>query len=254
VRRQEPRLWGAGAFLLALALWEGCVRAALARTTFLPPPSAVLGAAWGLYATGEMWSHLGASGIAFAAGLGIAVGLGVPAAFAIGWSPRLEAILAPFFSGLYATPKLALLPIVIIWIGISLWSVAFVVFLTAFFPIVINLSTGVKTADAALIRVARSFQAGRLWMFWTIVLPWSVPFFLAGLRLAVIGGLVAIVVGEMYASRAGIGYLVAVTGATLQVTKMFAAVLVLTVCGLLFVLTIELLERRVERWRPPRHP
>jgi len=94
--------------------------------------------------------------------------------------------------------------------------------------------------------------AGELRTIWTVVVPSSVPFFLAGLRLAVIGGLVAVVVGEMYASKAGIGYLVAVTGATLQVTKMFAAVLGLTLSGLLALWAIDRTQHRVERWRPGR--
>jgi NitT/TauT family transport system permease protein len=106
--------------------------------------------------------------------------------------------------------------------------------------------------DPTLLRVARSLQAGRLRTIWTVVVPSSVPFFLAGLRLAVIGGLVAVVVGEMYASKAGIGYLVAVTGATLQVTKMFAAVLGLTLSGLLALWAIDRTQHRVERWRPGR--
>jgi ABC-type nitrate/sulfonate/bicarbonate transport system permease component len=116
----------------------------------------------------------------------------------------------------------------------------------------VNLAAAVRSVDPTLMRVARSFEASQLRAIWTVVVPSSVPFFLAGLRLAVIGGLVAIVVGEMYASRAGIGYLVAVTGATLQVDKMFAAVLCLTAFGLFALWAIDRAQRRVERWRPTR--
>ena len=113
-------------------------------------------------------------------------------------------------------------------------------------------ASAVRSVDPALLQVARSFEAGQLRTIWTVVVPSSVPFFLAGLRLAVIGSLVSIVVGEMYASRAGIGYLVAVTGATLQVDRMFAAVLCLTVSGLFALWAIDRAQRRVERWRPAR--
>jgi NitT/TauT family transport system permease protein len=220
--------------------------------TFLPAPSAILQAAWPFYASGDIHEHLVASALEFLIGLALAVAFGVLTGVAIGWSPRLEAILAPYLSALYAVPKLALLPIVIIWVGISLWSVVVVVFLAGFFPIVVNLAAAVRSVDSTLLRVARSFEAGELRTIWTVVVPSSVPFFLAGLRLAVIGGLVAIVVGEMYASKAGIGYLVAVTGATLQVTKMFAAVLGLTLSGLITLWAIDRLQHRVERWRPAR--
>jgi ABC-type nitrate/sulfonate/bicarbonate transport system permease component len=185
-------------------------------------------------------------------GLALAIGVGVPTGVAIGWSPRLDAILAPHLAAFYAVPKLALLPIVIVWVGISIWSVVVVVFLAGVFPIIVNLATAVRSVDPALMQVARSFEASALRVICTVVVPSSVPFFLAGLRLAVIGGLVSIVVGEMYASRAGIGYLVAVTGATLQVDKMFAAVLCLTASGLLALWAIDRTQRQVERWRPPR--
>jgi ABC-type nitrate/sulfonate/bicarbonate transport system permease component len=248
----EERLWTAGSLLVTLGLWEAAVRSGAIVSTFLPAPTAILMAAWPFYTSGEVHEHLVASGLAFAAGLGLAVALGVPVGVAVGWSPRLEAILSPYLAALYAMPKLALLPLVIIWVGISLWSVAVVVFLAGFFPIALSLATAVRSVDPALLRVARSFEAGTLRTIGTVVVPSSVPFFLAGLRLAVVGGLVAIVVGEMYASRAGIGYLVAVTGATLQVTRMFAAVLGLTLSGLFALWAIDAAQRRVERWRPAR--
>jgi ABC-type nitrate/sulfonate/bicarbonate transport system permease component len=228
------------------------VRLGLITNSFLPAPSAILKAAVSLYTGGDIREHLTASGSAFVIGLGLAVAVGVPTGVAIGWSPRLEGILAPYLAALYAVPKLALLPIVIVWVGISIWSVVVVVFLAGVFPIVVNLATAVRGVDPALMQVARSFEASALRAIWTVVVPSSVPFFLAGLRLAVIGGLVSIVVGEMYASRAGIGYLVAVTGATLQVDKMFAAVLCLTASGLLALWVIDRTQRQVERWRPPR--
>ncbi len=252
LRTHEPQLWAAGSLVAAVLAWEGAVRANLIRSTFLPAPSAILAVAWPLYTSGEIGEHLLTSGLELGVGLALAIALGAPTGIAIGWSPRLDAVLGPYLAALYAVPKLALLPLVIIWVGISLWSVVAVVFLAAFFPIVVNMATAVRTVDVSLLRVARCFEAGALRTLWTVVLPSSVPFFLASLRLAVIGGLVAIVVGEMYASRAGIGYLVAVTGATLQVPKMFAAVLGLTVGGVLALSGIDGLQRRVERWRPVR--
>jgi len=252
LRAHEEQVWTLGSLLGGLLAWEGAVRLGVITNTFLPAPSAIIKAAGPFYASGDIHEHLAASGLAFAIGVALAVGLGVPTGVAIGWSDRLDAILAPYLAAFYAVPKLALLPIVIVWVGISVWSVVVVVFLAGFFPIVVNLAAAVRSVDPALLRVAKSFEASEPRAIWTVVVPSSVPFFLAGLRLAVIGGLVAIVVGEMYASRAGIGYLVAVTGATLQVEKMFAAVLGLTLSGLLALWAIDRAQRRVERWRPAR--
>jgi len=252
LRKHEEQMWTVGSLLTGLLVWEGAVRLGLIRNTFLPAPSTILKAAVTLYTSGDIREHLAASGSTFAIGVALAVGVGVPLGVAIGWSPRLDAVLAPYLAAFYAVPKLALLPIVIVWVGISIWSVVVVVFLAGLFPVVVNLATAVRSVDPTLMRVARSFEASQLRAIWTVVVPSSVPFFLAGLRLAVSGGLVAIVVGEMYASRAGIGYLVAVTGATLQVDKMFAAVLCLTAFGLFALWAIDRAQRRVERWRPAR--
>jgi ABC-type nitrate/sulfonate/bicarbonate transport system permease component len=252
LRRHEETVWTVGSLVTSLTVWEGVVRGGWVVNTFLPAPSGILRAAWQFYASGEILEHLQASGLAFAVGLVLAIALGVPIGMAIGWSPRLESVFAPYLSALYAVPKLALLPIVVLWVGISLWSVAVVVFLAGLFPIVVNLATAVRSVDPMLLRVARSFEAGTFRTMCTIIVPSSVPFFLGSLRLAIIGGLVAVVVGEMYASKAGVGYLVAVTGATLQVTKMFAAVLGFTVSGLVALWVIDAAQRRVERWRPTR--
>ena len=141
----------------------------------------------------------------------------------------------------------------IVWVGISIWSVVVVVFLAGLFPIVVNLAKrrperGSRPAASRPQLRGRPATPHHL----TVVVPSSVPFFLAGLRLAVIGSLVSIVVGEMYASRAGIGYLVGGDWRDAQVDRMFAAVLCLTVSGLFALWAIDRAQRRVERWRPAR--
>src|SRR5581483_3088293 len=129
LRTHEPQLWAAGSLVAAVLAWEGAVRANLIRSTFLPAPSAILAVAWPLYTSGEIGEHLLTSGLELGVGLALAIALGAPTGIAIGWSPRLDAVLGPYLAALYAVPKLALLPLVIIWVGISLWSVVAVVFL-----------------------------------------------------------------------------------------------------------------------------
>ena len=124
----------------------------------------------------------------------------------MGWYSRLNAVLEPFVSALYATPRIALLPLILIWLGIGIASKIAIVFLGAVFPIVVNTVTGVRTVEADFIKAARSFGASDRQMFLTVVLPSSVPLLLAGLRLGLGHALVGIVVGEMYGATKGLGY------------------------------------------------
>jgi len=176
--------------------------------------------------------------------------VGIPLGIATGWYRRLFYVLDPFISAFYATPRVALLPLIIIWVGIGIWSKIVVVFLGAVFPVLLNTLAAVRTTDARLLRAARSFGAGDLQVFRTIVLPGSVPFILTGLRLGAGRALVGVVVGELYAATAGVGFLIAVAGASFQTDKVLVGVLLITAAGVLSMEALTRLERRFEKWRP----
>ena len=139
----------------------------------------------------------------FFSGFALAIVVGVPLGILMGWYSRVNAMLEPFVSALYATPRIALLPLVVIWFGIGIASKVAIVFLGAIFPILVNTITGVRTIEADFIKVARSFGASDRQMFLTVVLPSAVPMLLTGLRLGLGHALVGIVVGEMYGATAG---------------------------------------------------
>ncbi|MFC1816407.1 ABC transporter permease, partial [Thermodesulfobacteriota bacterium] len=155
----------------------------------------------------------------------------------------------PFITLLYATPRISLIPLIIIWLGIGLWSKVAVVFLGAIFPIIINTTGGFRTLDESLLKAARSFGADNWIIFRTIGLPGSVPFIISGLRLGLGRGLVGIVVAEMFASQAGIGYLIMLAGSSFQTDTVFVGVGIIAGSALLLDSALRMLERRFESWR-----
>lgn len=177
--------------------------------------------------------------------------IGIPLGILLGWYRRLYYFLDPTLSAFYATPRVALLPLLIIWLGIGIWSKIAVVFLGAVFPILLSTVAAVRTADARLLRAAHSFGATDLQIFRTIILPGSVPFIITGLRLGVGRALVGVVVGEMVAATAGIGLMISIAGNTFQTDRVFVGIFLIAAAGVVLVEALTRLERRFEKWRPP---
>jgi ABC-type nitrate/sulfonate/bicarbonate transport system permease component len=156
----------------------------------------------------------------------LAVAVAIPLGIMVGWYKRMSYIFDPFINAMNATPRVALLPLVIIWLGIGIFSKLGIIFLGAVFSILINTRDGIKTTPVNLLNAARSFGASEWMVFKTVVVPSTVPFILTGLRLAVGRALVGVLVGELYAATAGIGFMITVAGATFQTDKVFVGVLI----------------------------
>jgi len=168
----------------------------------------------------------------------------------MGWYGRVNAALDPFVSALYATPRIALLPLVMIWFGIGLMSKIAIVFLGAVFPILVNTITGVRTIDAEFIKVARAFGSSDRQLFVKVALPSSVPLLLTGLRLGLGHGLIGIVVGEMFGATQGLGFLISVAGARFQTDRVMVGIIIIALAGMAMTAILRAIERRFERWRP----
>jgi len=248
--RHERLILGGLAVAVALSLWEGLGRGGRINPIFLSSPSSIAVAGFKLAMSGELSQHLWVSGRELFLGYSLAALTAVPVGLIAGWYRRLNFILDPFLSAFYATPRVALLPLIILWVGVGIWSKVALVFLGAFFPICINTIAGVRTIDQSHLMVARSFRGGDLHIFKTIILPSSFPFILAGLRLGVGRALVGVVVGEFYAASAGIGFLIAIAGATFQTDKVFVGIAIIAAFGIVCNELLLKAERRVERWRP----
>jgi NitT/TauT family transport system permease protein len=217
---------------------------------FMSAPSLVAKAAYGLFAEGEIYHDLYVSGAEFFWGYLLSVVVAVPFGIAVGWYKKMSHIFDPFINAMNATPRVALLPLIIIWLGIGILSKVGIIFLGAVFPILINARDGVKTTPKSLLNAAKSFGASEWKIFATVVLPSTVPFILTGLRLGVGRGLVGVMVGELYAATAGIGFMVTVAGATFQTDKVFVGVLIFAVTGMILTEILNNLERRFDGWRP----
>jgi ABC-type nitrate/sulfonate/bicarbonate transport system permease component len=241
---------GAGTLLAFFLAWEMIGRSGLVDPLFVSSPTRVAQAGISLMRDPDFWNDLRVSGIEFILGYGTAAAIGILLGLAIGLFKRLDYVLAPFVDTLNAVPRVTLLPLIIIWFGIGVWSKVAVVFLGALIPILINTQSGVKTSEARFIRVAQSFSASRLKIFSSIVLPGAVPFIFTGLKYGAGRALLGVVVGELYASTAGVGHVIADAGNTLQTDVVFFGVLIFMSTGLVVVALLDRFERRFERWRP----
>jgi ABC-type nitrate/sulfonate/bicarbonate transport system permease component len=248
--KHERLVIGAGTLAAFLLVWQACGGSGLVDPLFISSPARVAQAGFVLLHDRDFWNDLRVSGSEFILGYGAAAALAVPLGLAAGLSRRLQYLLGPFIDTLNAVPRVTLLPLIIIWLGIGIWSKVMVVFLGALIPILINTQSGVKTSEARFIRVARSFSASRLKIFSSIVLPGTVPFIFTGLKYGAGRALLGVVVGELYAATAGIGHMIAEAGNTFQTDVVFFGVLIFMATGLLVVALLDRLERRFERWRP----
>jgi ABC-type nitrate/sulfonate/bicarbonate transport system permease component len=264
----ERAILGTLMVILVLTAWEGCERGwwadllhpllgASAERLQLPPifissPTLVAAAAFRMFfVTGEIWPDLAWSGLGYVLGLGLAIAVGIPLGLAAGWYRRFSYAVEPFLSALNATPQVAFLPLIVVWVGTGLGARVLIIFLLAVLPIAINAHAAVRTTDPRLIKVALSFSAGDWRLFRTIILPSSIPFLLAGLRLAIGRGMIGVVVGEIYGSALGVGAMINQAGSRFQTDKVFVGVLTIVAAGVILVEIVQRIERRVDVWRPP---
>jgi NitT/TauT family transport system permease protein len=248
---QEKKVLGSISVALFLVLWELVGNTfQLINPMFMSAPSLIWKAAAQLFGSGEIWNDLRVSGTELLGGYLLAVFVAIPFGIMTGWYKRMSSIFDPFINAMNATPRVALLPLVIIWLGIGILSKVGIIFLGAVFPMLINTRDGVKTTPLSLLNAARSFGASEWMVFKTVVLPSTVPFILTGLRLGVGRAIVGVMVGELYAATAGIGFMITVAGATFQTDKVFVGVFIFALSGMISMELLTRIERRFDKWRP----
>ncbi len=267
-RAHERAILGTAGIIVLLILWEGFERGWWAellqpmlgaqaarlelKPIFFSSPTRIAVTAFRMFfVTGEIWKDLGWSALEFVIGVSAALAIGVPLGLAAGWYRRFAYAVEPFLTALNTTPQVAFLPLLILWLGTGLPTRILIIVLLALLPIAISAIGAVRTVDARLIRVARSFAADDWRLFRSIILPSAVPFLLAGTRLAVGRGMIGIVVGEIYGSAPGIGMMINQTGSRFETDKVFVGVLIIAAAGVALAELIRRVERRVESWRPP---
>jgi ABC-type nitrate/sulfonate/bicarbonate transport system permease component len=251
-QKHERLIVGGTAVVAAIAIWQALWASGKISPLFFTGPSAVVKRFGEEWTQGRLRSDMAYSGTNFVIGVGLAILSGVVLGVIIGWYKRIAMVFDPFLNALYATPRVALVPLVLIWFGIGMWSKVFIVFINAFFPVLINTIGGVKAIDADLLRAARAFCASDWQIFKTVAIPGAVPFILTGVRQAVALGLIGVVVGEMFGGSEGIGYMVNYGGQTFQTDTVFLGVVIIALAGIVLTSLAEQLEKHFSRWRPER--
>jgi NitT/TauT family transport system permease protein len=229
-----------------LVLWEITGRGI--DPVLFTTPSAVAVAAVEMIRSGELWTYLYPSLVVLLYGFTLAVifGIGIGLLLARYWV--LDVALSVYITFLYSIPSVALVPLIVLWAGYEQTAKVIILFLFAFFPMVINTYQGVKAVDPKLIEVGRAFRCneGQLWA--NIVIPASLPFIVTGLRLALGRGLIGMVLADLYTALSGIGYLIARTAATYQVNRMFVPIVTLGLLGVTLTALLRLAEKYVAPW------
>jgi ABC-type nitrate/sulfonate/bicarbonate transport system permease component len=202
-----------------------------------------------LAGSGELQRHILVSLNEFFVGFAIAAVLGILLGILIASSETAKDFIDPWVSAVYATPTVALAPLFIFMFGIDAPSKMAVVFLLAIFPVVINTATGMRSTDQVYIDAARSFSASKSQIFTKVLIPSALPFIVAGLRLGIGRGLVGVVVGEFIGARAGLGYLIFRSSQAFQIDAMWVGVFLLAGTGVVAVMVLQRVERRMAPWR-----
>jgi NitT/TauT family transport system permease protein len=251
-KRYESIILGGTSVVLILGLWEAAWEARMISPLFFSGPSAVAKQMVYAWTRGNLKADLLYSGTNFILGFAAAAVAGVVVGILVGWYKTLRLLLNPTLTALYATPRVAMIPLILIWFGIGMWSKVFIVFISAFFPILVNTIGGMRAIDRDLLRAARSFCASDWQIFKTVAIPGSVPFILTGIRQGVALGLIGVVVGEMFGGSQGIGFMVAYGGQTFSTDTLFVGVVIIATAGIVLTSLAERLERRFSQWRPER--
>jgi ABC-type nitrate/sulfonate/bicarbonate transport system permease component len=235
-----------GFVALILIVWE--IVGPFINPIFFSYPSRIAIAFYDLTASGDLPYYLGQSLEVMLYGLGIAIIVGIPLAVAMARVRWLDWALDLPINALYATPMVALVPLLVLWFGIYLKAKIIVVFLFAVFPILINTYQGVRECDKNMIEVARSFRSSERRMWQDVLLPFALPYIAAGIRLAIGRGLVGMVIAEFYTTISGLGFMITRYANVFEMDKTFVPVVVLMVMGVSLTTGLKWVERRLAPW------
>ena len=235
--------------LCLLAVWELICQSGVVSSLFLPAPTAIISALLQMIADGEIGVSLATSLYRILAGFFIGSLVGLAVGLVTGTSALMDKIGTPIVNAIYPIPKIALLPLFILWLGIGELSKVTIIALGVFFPVAMNTYSGVKNVDTLLLKVAASFNASWWMTMKSVVLPNALPMIFAGLRLAAGTSLLLLVAAEMIAAQVGIGALILHYGDLMITDRLMAGVIVLSLLGLVFNLILQFLERKAIPWK-----
>ncbi|MDF0578111.1 MULTISPECIES: ABC transporter permease [Bradyrhizobium] len=234
---------------LLIAIWQAAGSAGLVNALFLPTPSAIVRAIYQLAVSGALWQHVSASLLRIGVGWLLGTAAGIAVGFAIGLSRLARSVGITFISALFPIPKIALLPLLILWLGIGEEPKIATIALGVFFSTAISVYSGVDAVPRNLIRMAQSFNVPFATIVRKVIWPGALPAILAGFRITASVALLLVVSAEMIGAQYGIGAFVLQAGNLMQTDQLLAGVVILSVFGLVVGKVIGWLEMRLLHWR-----
>jgi len=247
--RRSPAIIGAVTTICFLGAWQGAASTGLVSTEFLPSPSTIVNALVKYTSSTRFPGDLSTSAQEFAIGYGLSVIIAVPIGIMVGWYRRLRYAVDPLINLFYSMPRLALIPLVVIWFGVGITSRVVIVLMETTLGIIIPILRGVMSLNPDEIQMARSFNATALQSFRTIALPASFPHVLAGLRLGTSYALVGVVVGEFVDAQNGLGAAMLLAGNLDDIAELMAILVIFAVVGLILRMLLQMLENHYTAWR-----
>ncbi len=242
--------WLFSIFLIALFIvWEIFCRIGIVSQLFLPSPLSIFSEFIVMLTNGEIFTNLNASLYRIIIGYVTGCLLGIIVGLVTGMSKLADKIGTPIVYALYPIPKIALLPLIILWLGIGELSKVTVIALGVFFPVAINTYAGVKNIDSLFIKVAVSFNTKGFNLMKKVILPASMPMVFAGLKLAAGTSLLMLVAAEMIAAREGIGAMILHYGDLMLTTKLMVGVIILSFLGVIFTKILHMFEKIIVPWK-----
>jgi ABC-type nitrate/sulfonate/bicarbonate transport system permease component len=245
--RLSPNLIRFTSVAIFLVIWEYGGRRM--DPVFMAPPSAIFAAAMDLIRDGTLLTAMRQSLLPFAVGLVITIVGGIIIGIAMAQWPLVEYILDPFVNAFYAIPRIALVPLIILWVGLEFAGKVTILVSVAIFPVIVNTYAGVKDVRGSMLEIGRAYGATPTQIFFKIILPAAVPFIMAGVRLSVGLAIIGIVVGEFFTAISGLGGMIVEYANNFATAKLFVPVVVIALVGVALTECVLWLERRLSRWR-----
>ena len=249
MERHRNAMLGAIAVVVFFAAWQAIFLVVPLNPLFFTTPEQIAVGFVDLVESGDLLHDLTVSAVPFGLGLAAAVMIGVPLGIVMGWRVRIGYALDPLMTVFYASPLVALAPLLVIFFGVGVSGKTIIVFTLAVFPFIFNAASGVRAVDRLLINVVRSLGGRERDVYLKILLPSVLPFIVAGARIAVGRALIAVLVGEFFAASEGIGYAISRFGDIFAIDRMFACILTVMVIAVALTEGIRWAERAAFPWR-----
>lgn len=242
--------WSLGVLVVFLLLWEYGPGLIGIPEFVLPPLSKVCQEAVHLWNNERLVWHAGITSLEVVVGFVLGSALGALIGYALGISPRVEAVLSPYLLALQIAPKVAFAPLFVMWLGYTVYPKILVAILIVFFPVLINVLSAMRAMDGDLINLARSFSATRLEVFRMVEFPTTLPPLFSGLRIASTLAVIGVVVGELVGGNMGLGFLLVYFEGQGNTAAVFVVIGALTLIGIIAYYAVVIAEKRVLHYLP----